>query len=57
MTLTQTIIQRERLRRDSTPEKTEARIQETVERLFPEEWVKEVAEGVMAGFAAQVKGF
>lgn len=57
MTLTQTIIQRERFRRDNTPEKTEARIRETVERLFPEKWVKEVAEGVMAGFAAQVKGF
>lgn len=32
-------------------------IRGVVERLLREEWISEVAAGVMAGFAAQVKGF
>lgn len=32
-------------------------IRGAVERLLREEWISEVAAGVMAGFAAQVRGF
>ena len=53
-------MERERLLRDNTPEKFEARVQAKVEELFPlkqrEAWVNEIAAGMLAGFTAQACG-